>query len=441
MDDFEIEVNNSNILVIGRTGAGKSTLINSIFGEEVAATGRGAPVTPNFDFFPVSPGAFGLYDSRGFELGQTGPEIARIVDEQVGSQWDKPTADQIALAWLVYRIPPPRAEREDIQLVETLRRLGIQVIVVITNVTQHQGSLHTDHATEIGAIRQLFAPHVLGVCATNSLAAPATPEVFGHDELVDLTVASLPEAQRAAFVIGQKINRARKAAIAQEWTRTAAGKAFAAGAQPVPLLDDWMLHDIVSKLVRRLCQLYALEPSLVEAVVLGALGRANLISNGKAAAAEFLRAALDEGAGEGLTAIARFGARFRSKIPDAAKVAKGNVWLAVATAVVFGSMAAALVTAVGRAVSAIGARNLTRRYASRDQVLKDFNEVYKAPGPSEFEKAAEEMADDQFDASNFSDLPGNAASEVSLSGEPESLPPQSADGEVDMDKPDEGGGA
>jgi len=34
-----------NLLVVGKTGVGKSTLVNTMFGSEVARTGVGEPVT------------------------------------------------------------------------------------------------------------------------------------------------------------------------------------------------------------------------------------------------------------------------------------------------------------------------------------------------------------------------------------------------------------
>ncbi|NLH69727.1 MAG: hypothetical protein GX454_06060, partial [Brooklawnia sp.] len=34
-----------NLAVLGATGVGKSTLINAVFGEDLARTGIGAPVT------------------------------------------------------------------------------------------------------------------------------------------------------------------------------------------------------------------------------------------------------------------------------------------------------------------------------------------------------------------------------------------------------------
>lgn len=58
------------ILVIGRTGAGKSTLINTIIGREAAPTGSGEPITQEFNLYSAEDLPVELYDSPGWEGGK-----------------------------------------------------------------------------------------------------------------------------------------------------------------------------------------------------------------------------------------------------------------------------------------------------------------------------------------------------------------------------------
>jgi 50S ribosome-binding GTPase len=53
-----------NLAVFGKTGVGKSTLINAIFGEEVARTGIGRPVTEGSRLYVTRSGSLGLYDRK-----------------------------------------------------------------------------------------------------------------------------------------------------------------------------------------------------------------------------------------------------------------------------------------------------------------------------------------------------------------------------------------
>ena len=57
-----------NVLIAGKTGVGKSTLINAVFQGDFATTGQGKPVTQKTreikkDGIPLT-----LFDTRGLEL-------------------------------------------------------------------------------------------------------------------------------------------------------------------------------------------------------------------------------------------------------------------------------------------------------------------------------------------------------------------------------------
>lgn len=73
-----------NLLVTGKTGAGKSTLINAVFRKEIAVTGIGRPVTENTRCYEDDEIPLRIYDTKGLELsanaqGETMGEIRTLI--------------------------------------------------------------------------------------------------------------------------------------------------------------------------------------------------------------------------------------------------------------------------------------------------------------------------------------------------------------------------
>src|SRR5437588_436601 len=89
-----------NIIIIGDTGVGKSTLINAVFEGELAETGDGRSVTPEIteiskENIPVS-----VFDTRGFEK-ENYTKILNDIDNLIETKRksNRPQ-EHIHIAWL-----------------------------------------------------------------------------------------------------------------------------------------------------------------------------------------------------------------------------------------------------------------------------------------------------------------------------------------------------
>jgi predicted GTPase len=76
----------ANIMLIGKTGVGKSTLINNIFRENLAETGIGKPVTQHLRRISKEGIPINLYDSRGLELDS---DVQKKVREDINAEIDR----------------------------------------------------------------------------------------------------------------------------------------------------------------------------------------------------------------------------------------------------------------------------------------------------------------------------------------------------------------
>ncbi|WP_425250554.1 GTPase [Helicobacter pylori] len=56
-----------NILLMGYTGSGKSSLINALFGEEIAKAGVGKPITQHLEKYIDEQKGLILWDTKGIE--------------------------------------------------------------------------------------------------------------------------------------------------------------------------------------------------------------------------------------------------------------------------------------------------------------------------------------------------------------------------------------
>jgi uncharacterized protein (DUF697 family)/GTP-binding protein EngB required for normal cell division len=253
-----------NLAVFGKTGVGKSTLVNAIFGRDVARTGVGSPVTRGLVYYRHPDGFLGVYDSEGFETGTAGDAIVAGLRSLVADHRTKAVDEQIHAAWYLVRWSDRRFERGQEQFVRELADLGLPVVIVLTQVPNRDGQVHPEAAEFARYIEGLDLPiSPRGrVLLTNALADPFTGSpVFGLQELLDTTYDVIPAAAEAALTAAQMLDVGRKkkavAAIINQAVMVAAG----VGATPIPFADAALLVPNQVTMIARITAAYGLPPS------------------------------------------------------------------------------------------------------------------------------------------------------------------------------------
>ena len=256
-----------NLAVFGKTGAGKSTLINAVFGSEVAPTGMGESVTRGLNYYPHAGGTFGLYDSEGFETGVSGDAILAGLQQFVsGSRAD--TADRhIHAVWYVVRWSDRRFEVPQQSFVRGLAAMGLPVIMVVTQVPTRVG--HGNEGTSIHPDAQAFAAYLRDlnlplspdnrVILTNAQADPFTDAaVFGVTELLEATYEVVPQVATAALTAVQILDWERKRQAVRRIIRQSVVVAGGVGATPIPFSDAAVLVPTHVTMIARITAAYGL---------------------------------------------------------------------------------------------------------------------------------------------------------------------------------------
>ncbi len=253
-----------NLAVFGKTGVGKSTLVNAIFGRDVARTGVGSPVTKGLVYYRHPDGFLGLYDSEGFETGTAGDAIVAGLRSLIAQHRTKAVDEQIHAAWYLVRWSDRRFEQGQEQFVRELAALGLPVIVVLTQVPNRDGQVHPEaleFARYIEGLDLPISPYGR-VLLTNALADPFSGSpVYGLQNLLDVTYEVIPAAAEAALTAAQVLDVGRKkkavAAIINQAVVVAAG----VGATPIPFADAALLVPNQVTMIARITAAYGLPPS------------------------------------------------------------------------------------------------------------------------------------------------------------------------------------
>ena len=256
-----------NLAVFGKTGVGKSTLVNAVFGRDVAATGLGSPVTRGLVYYRHPDGFLGLYDSEGFETGTSGDAIVHGLTQVIGTQ--RPETERIHAAWYLVRWSDRRFETAQQQFVREIAGLGLPVIMVMTQVPSRDGVIHPEaleFADFIASLGLPLSPHGR-VVLTNALEDPFTrTPVFGLRALLDDTYDVIPEVAESALTAAQMLDMERKKKAVNRIVMQAVAVAAGIGAAPIPIADAALLVPNQITMISRITAAYGLPPNRSKAL-------------------------------------------------------------------------------------------------------------------------------------------------------------------------------
>lgn len=223
------------VLVAGCTGSGKSTLINTVFGRQVARVGGGVPVTQHFDRYELESESVVIYDSKGLEVGEH-TNFMRTTKEFLEDE-----TVEVHVVWYIINSAVSRIQPFEVDVCKSLfSKLPVIFILNkadLSSVEERESLRHS--------IREMHLANCVGVLDTSCAPTRSTAELpsqcskcgsddiefrpkrklvicaeCGHveqlviqtglDVLVSTTMDALPVLARERFVSAQQVSMSAK---------------------------------------------------------------------------------------------------------------------------------------------------------------------------------------------------------------------------------------
>jgi uncharacterized protein (DUF697 family)/GTP-binding protein EngB required for normal cell division len=286
-----------NLAIVGGTGVGKSSLVNAVFGRDLAKVGKGLPVTRGVHYFDDD--SLGIWDLEGFEIGSR-EAPADILRKHLKTISERPAIEQVSVVWYCVLSQLPRLTAPDIEMIREMDAAGLPVILVLTKVdwTKNPVTGKRTAPKDVEEFRDWLENPVdehgvtldipiQRVILTSATGKHGKGTGHGLGELVTETLALSPDNEKDAFRVAQRLNLPWKREMARPAIVAAASAAAAAAAIPVPVADAAILAPIQLTMMGRIAAIYDLE--LKTMLSAGALAQLGVQITGQALARSFLK--------------------------------------------------------------------------------------------------------------------------------------------------------
>ena len=233
LKEARAELGRFNIIVAGRTGVGKTTLIGAVFGKEVGDTLAGRPRTRGRIWYPEKPGdddILRLCDTEGLEMERFDETLEGLRSELARRNASSDPLEHVHVAWLCIDEPSLTIQPGEEKAADLFAEFEVPVICVLT-----KAGMAPDFQRTVGALLPQCRAVVRVRAAPIEIEGQSFPPM-GLDRLIAETQRAIPLVSERAWLVASR-NLDGMTARAMRMVQGAAAAAGATGATPLPMAD------------------------------------------------------------------------------------------------------------------------------------------------------------------------------------------------------------
>lgn len=289
MEQEMTRMKTANIMIIGKTGVGKSTLINNVFRERLVETGIGKPVTQHLKRITKEGVPLVIYDTKGLELEH---QVQQQIKDEILGEVHKKLAngkadDYIHVVWYCINANSNRIETFEEEWIREFAK-DIPVILVLT---QCMDEGYMEFQKYIEGLNLPIQDIVATLAEPRHITRQITIPAFGLERLVHVTYGCMADAAKQAFINAQMVDIERKARMARSAVSKYVAGAFATGFTPIPFADSTVLVPAQIGMIAHLTAIFGInmEKNMIVALVSAIGGSGGAAFLGKTLVANALK--------------------------------------------------------------------------------------------------------------------------------------------------------